>query len=38
MKLDKILKKQKHAVHVTYNKDKSTILKPFKRNRNALNV
>ena len=37
-KLDKILKKQKHAVCIIYNKDKFTHSKPLMRDMNALNV
>ena len=37
-KLDKILKKQKHAVRIIYNKDKFTYLKPLMRDMKALNV
>ena len=37
-KLDKILKKQKHAVRIIYNKDKFTHSKPLMRDMNALNV
>ena len=35
---DKILKKQKHAVRIIYNKDKFTHSKPLMRDINALNV
>ena len=37
-KLDKILKKQKHAVRIIYNKDEFTHSKPLVRDMNALNV
>ena len=37
-KLDNILKKQKHAVRIIYNKDKFTHSKPLMRDMNALNV
>ena len=37
-KIDKILKKQKHAVLIIYNKDKFTHLKPLMRDMNVLNV
>ena len=37
-KLDKILKKQKHAVHIIYNKGRFTHSKPLMRDKNALNV
>ena len=37
-KLDKILKKQMHAVCIIYNKDKFTSSKPLMRDMNALNV
>ena len=37
-KLGKILKKQKHAVRIIYNKDKFTHWKPLMRDMNALKV
>ena len=37
-KLDKILKKQTHAVRIIYNKDKFTHSKPLMRDMNALNA
>ena len=37
-KLDNILEKQKHALHIIYNKDKFTHSKPLMRDINALNV
>ena len=37
-KLNKTLKKQKHGVHIIYNKDKFTHSKPLMRDMNALNV
>ena len=36
--LDKILKKQMHAVRIIFNKDKFTHSKPLMRDMNALNV
>ena len=36
--LDKILKKQKHVVCITYNKDKCSHSKPLIRYMNALNI
>ena len=37
-KLDKVLKKQKHAVRMIYNKDQFTHSKPSMRDVNALNI
>lgn len=36
--LNKIHKKQRHAVRIMYNKDKFTYSKPLMRDTNALNI
>ena len=37
-KLDKIMKKQKHGVYITHDKDNFIHLEPLMRNMNAFNV
>ena len=37
-KLDKIMKKQKHSVYITHDKDNFIHLEPLMRNMNAFNV